>query len=279
MRLIVPDYYTKFKCIASLCTDSCCIGWQIDVDDSETVDLCGNRRCPYLNSQNLCTKIIEHGEQALSEICARHPRYFEWFGGFLEGGIGLCCIEAARIILGHKVERYVELDFDEEPMDHDPEYYDHIHNIRCQYFEVFNNMELTTGQKLGLINGGDSSVTDSEMLQFFLSLEIMSPAYRERLEYIRAHTSAIKKIPDTPEIEQYLANIGVYFTWRYLIKTIFDDEFQRYRNIIVLSVRMIELLMKCEIHLGSRDFAWWAKEYSKEVEYDEDNLARFGEIL
>ena len=28
----VPEYYSDFHCIADKCRDSCCIGWEIDVD-------------------------------------------------------------------------------------------------------------------------------------------------------------------------------------------------------------------------------------------------------
>lgn len=31
--LRVPDYYPKFSCIADKCKDSCCIGWEIDIDE------------------------------------------------------------------------------------------------------------------------------------------------------------------------------------------------------------------------------------------------------
>ena len=33
MNKIVPDYYKKFKCIADKCKHSCCIGWEIDIDE------------------------------------------------------------------------------------------------------------------------------------------------------------------------------------------------------------------------------------------------------
>ena len=33
MKIRVPDYYDEFKCIADKCTDTCCAGWQVDVDD------------------------------------------------------------------------------------------------------------------------------------------------------------------------------------------------------------------------------------------------------
>ena len=28
---VFPDYYKKFKCIASKCEHNCCIGWEIDI--------------------------------------------------------------------------------------------------------------------------------------------------------------------------------------------------------------------------------------------------------
>ncbi|MCQ2092658.1 MAG: flagellin lysine-N-methylase [Fibrobacter sp.] len=33
MLLRVPDFYSDFHCIADKCTDTCCVGWEIDVDD------------------------------------------------------------------------------------------------------------------------------------------------------------------------------------------------------------------------------------------------------
>ena len=34
MILIKPDYYDVFKCKADKCTDNCCIGWEIDIDEN-----------------------------------------------------------------------------------------------------------------------------------------------------------------------------------------------------------------------------------------------------
>ena len=28
-----PSYYKAFRCIGSDCTENCCIGWEIDVDE------------------------------------------------------------------------------------------------------------------------------------------------------------------------------------------------------------------------------------------------------
>ena len=77
MKLRVPNYYKKFHCIANNCTDCCCIGWEIDIDNKtanfyESVSnqfgkklkanilwdkqksfiLDKNERCPFLNNKN-----------------------------------------------------------------------------------------------------------------------------------------------------------------------------------------------------------------------------------
>lgn len=33
MKIRVPDYFNKFKCIASECEDTCCAGWEIVIDN------------------------------------------------------------------------------------------------------------------------------------------------------------------------------------------------------------------------------------------------------
>ena len=43
MQFIRPDFYDDFHCLADACRHSCCIGWEIDVDE-ESLDL--YRRVP-----------------------------------------------------------------------------------------------------------------------------------------------------------------------------------------------------------------------------------------
>ena len=33
MELLKPDFYDAFVCIASRCRDTCCAGWEIEVDE------------------------------------------------------------------------------------------------------------------------------------------------------------------------------------------------------------------------------------------------------
>ena len=125
MKEFVPPYYNMFKCIAGKCKHSCCLDWEVDVDDKtfeyyKTVktdfgkklinnmyeDQTGAHimlddigRCPFLNSDNLCDIIITLGEDALCCICTDHPRFRNYFSNCVEMGIGMCCEEATRIIL------------------------------------------------------------------------------------------------------------------------------------------------------------------------------------
>ena len=32
-RIVMPDYSEGFRCIAGKCRHSCCIGWEIDIDE------------------------------------------------------------------------------------------------------------------------------------------------------------------------------------------------------------------------------------------------------
>ena len=33
MKIVKPIYYKDFKCIADKCSDTCCAGWDVDVDE------------------------------------------------------------------------------------------------------------------------------------------------------------------------------------------------------------------------------------------------------
>ena len=94
MIIYRPSYYNEFKCIADKCRHSCCVGWEISVDDDtlkryEDIDrddilchiddgqimLCEGERCPFLKSDGLCRLIAELGDDYTSKICREHPRF------------------------------------------------------------------------------------------------------------------------------------------------------------------------------------------------------------
>lgn len=101
MKLIAPEYYTKFHCIADKCRHSCCVGWEIaidpdklvyyrsiegefgarlqkgiaEADDAAQFILDDEERCPFLNRTGLCDMIT-----ALGAVLV---------GGLFEGTLGL----------------------------------------------------------------------------------------------------------------------------------------------------------------------------------------------
>lgn len=134
MELLRPVYFDQFVCTAHLCQDNCCIGWEIDLDPAtanryqtqtgafgellrQSIDWQADPphfhqnsagRCAMLNEKNLCRIICHEGPQALCQICQRHPRFFSWQDGVVWAGLGLCCEEAARLLLESELpDRFV----------------------------------------------------------------------------------------------------------------------------------------------------------------------------
>lgn len=125
MQITRPDYYKEFACIADVCPDTCCAGWQIvidekslkkyrrvkgafrgrlhnDIDWKEQVFRQYDRRCAFLNEDNLCDIYSEIGKGMLCDTCRKYPRHIEEFEGLREYSLSLSCPEAARILLGKK---------------------------------------------------------------------------------------------------------------------------------------------------------------------------------
>ena len=136
MKYFVPDCFKSFKCTARECSDNCCIGWEIQVDDEsydyysglncrlgeriikniEVSDtkhfiLGENDRCPFLNKDNLCDIILELGKERIPEICKNHPRFFTWLYDRCEMGIGLCCEEGAKRLFSNSEKLKIEASY------------------------------------------------------------------------------------------------------------------------------------------------------------------------
>ena len=101
MKIIKPNYYQNFQCIAEQCRHNCCIGWEIDIDedtlsyyqalggemgarlkkeiatDSTPHFILGaHERCPFSNDGNLCDIITEYGGTIERETDGDERRVF-----------------------------------------------------------------------------------------------------------------------------------------------------------------------------------------------------------
>lgn len=140
MKVCRPDFYKEFQCIGSECKDTCCALWEIEVDetsaeryaldrgpleedfkkylvrkeDENYFRLTAEKRCPFLNENNLCRMILTMGEDYICDICREHPRFYHWFGDLTEVGLGLCCEEAGRLLFSGKEPLGFEILSDEQ---------------------------------------------------------------------------------------------------------------------------------------------------------------------
>ncbi len=314
MKLRLPVYYKKFRCIADRCTDNCCIGWEICIDkkseeyyrsvegdfgkrlrdnikDSSFV-LCGER-CAFLNPKNLCDIIINLGENRLCGICAEHPRYYEWFGEIKEGGIGLCCEEAARIILtegvsGQFVEEYIA---DEDSEEIESEIYDFLFNVREKIFRFLERKDISFANKINSLISFGEMIQDSLDFSEFEDQEIEMCKCDAKKEDIEGFVSAFEDFEPIDESwtnalegltekcpcinEEYLTNIFIYFVWRYFMKALFDGDVMSKINLAAISCAMIAVMAEDE---SLESYIKAAKLYSKEIEYSEENLSLMQEM-
>ncbi len=309
MKLRVPDYYKKFKCIAGRCSDNCCIGWEICIDE-KTMEfynavtgefgkklrdnikngsfmLCGER-CPFLNEENLCDIIINLGENRLCGICTEHPRYYGWYGDVKEGGIGLCCEEAARIILEYgNSGSFFEEDIPcEETEDVDEEIYEFLFGARENIFRFLERKDISFADKVsalfdygekiqdGLdfedydispVEKNDFSAGDVNVGAFvcaFEEFEAIDQSWNDALEKLKGKAPVVN--------EKYLTNIFIYFIWRYFMRAVYDGDVFSKISLGAISAAMIALMAEGD---ALDAYIKAAKLYSKEIEYSEENLS------
>lgn len=179
MILRKPNFYDNFKCIASRCSDTCCVGWEIDIDEASQkayrkvtgafgdklraniedghFKLLPHDRCPFLDKENLCEIYAHLGEGALCDICREHPRFVEVYGDIMERGLGLCCEEAARLLLASDGPLTFTTEECNEPEDEldddDREIRDEVLYTREQIFATLADNSLTFQEKLHNVFG------------------------------------------------------------------------------------------------------------------------------
>lgn len=123
-RIHATALMTRFRCVGPACEDSCCSGWDIEVDaatlrkykrdatlsravqpDAEKGTGCimcrddASGDCGQLAGDGLCRIQARHGEDYLSEVCHFFPRSFRLLGGEQLASVLLSCPETARMAL------------------------------------------------------------------------------------------------------------------------------------------------------------------------------------
>lgn len=172
-----PQYYDNFICIADRCPDTCCAGWQIVIDDislenygkisgtfgerlqksidwKEGIFRQNQRRCAFLNQENLCDLYRELGADSLCDTCRMYPRHVEEYEDLREFSLSLSCPVAAEMILGCKEQvRFLEEEDDveeqeEEYEDFDIILFDWLEEAREVLLEVIQDRSLPVSARM-----------------------------------------------------------------------------------------------------------------------------------
>lgn len=272
--LIKPKFYDSFRCKADKCTDTCCAGWEICLDgDAEKryATLAGENgewlrsritkaadgsgilcregeRCPVLRDDNLCEMILRLGEGSLCDICREHPRFYSCTDSITLAGHGLCCEEAVRLWLTSEVEFVIEDDGCEPDILERvllDELTGHICDIR------YGSGAL--GKRLATIMGpGDGDkIGYDELRGLFSELEYMDADFPNRFS-----DSAV------PTDDGRFVKLAVYFMYRYGL----DYGSETAAGLTAASLIMIASM--------DGELADNVRLFSKEVEYDTDNIER-----
>lgn len=304
MILTFPTFYRDFKCIANRCTDSCCIGWEIDIDSAaydkyrlmpesfqKNIAVCDgvahfvltqDERCPFLQKDGLCKIILEHSEDMLCDICREHPRFYEWYGEYKDAGVGLCCEEAVRLLLeSEKPLEYETVETQEISDDDTPEdICKSVFELRKSLFSIINDRSLTLSDRIErcfLKIGAKDVIAPCSADEFFAEcVEIakeMSPfdelweKYILRLEALdfQEVKKRISKALSENQI-RYEKSLS-YFVFRHFIKACFDgDLLSHFKFAVIMTI--LEMLIDCV----NGDLLFNTRYLSKQVEYSEENI-------
>lgn len=295
MLTYVPSYYSRFSCIASGCKHNCCIGWEIDIDndtyskylnikgkfgDLLKQNIAGGKnphfkmlkggRCPFLNKDNLCDIIVNLGEQILCEICKLHPRYLNYFENRVEVGLGLCCEEAARIILTNKdIVEVVKIEGEEKTESAEETSF---FNLRNRVFEALQDrtkiIDDRINNALNILGNQYQAPTRKEIYDIYKPLERLDSMWDTELEKLLADQKY--SLVNFDIISEQLL---IYFVYRHLSEGVTDGLLQKRLQFAVLSYNCIKEICKGYKNISIEKIIDIARMYSSEVEYSDENLS------
>ena len=329
MLTIKPDFYDSFKCIADKCTDSCCIGWEIDVDEasldkyyaintpfgdkirslivksddgSDCFALSKEERCPFLNEKNLCNIIINCGEEYLCDICREHPRFYEWFTGVTECGLGLCCEEVCRLLLENDEPfslvqesdgEEIALEAKEDVAEADA--YIFLSAFRERLFEILFAKNISLEEKLIKVLSETEAFCKEKIkirnfknsLELHKKTEPIDEKWTAFINDLTDNCDAIlkteKEFKEKTKGDMTYSKILAYILYRHFSKAVFDNSIKERICFAVEAVRFVYLCdMKVYSEKGElklKDRIENLKNWSKQVEYSEENtdLLIYGE--
>ncbi len=250
---------------------------KISKDEVPHFILYEKERCPFLNDDGLCDMILRLGENALCNICADHPRFRNFYSSFTEMGIGICCEEAARVILNSDEPFSLEVFKGDEniEIDEEEEYY---LNLREQIFDILCEKNISILQRFELLSEKFgfkfSDFSLYELCEKYISLERLCGDWGDILKKAKKHVFNFK-IFEKEEFQKPFENLACYFVFRHFCDAMWDGEIKTRVKFILAGCFMIGALCSA---LGE-DIEEIARMYSSEIEYSEENTAELIDFL
>ncbi|MBR6618889.1 MAG: flagellin lysine-N-methylase [Clostridia bacterium] len=305
MKLIAPDYYNSFSCIASACRHSCCVGWDIAVDEDtyEYYKTVGgalgkklkksisvtdegacfavdeNLHCPFLQADGLCEIICNLGEGALCNICADHPRFRNYFADRTEIGLGLSCEAAAKLVLSKKEKTELIVLEDDGVNEQADEEETALLKFTDNLFAIAQDREFTVEERtenLCDFCGFDlPDMSFAKWAEFYSSLERLDKEWEEKLILLKSTNHFFIETEFQTAFEQLL----VYFLYRHMPLALYDGDVVSKVGFAIISVKIIAAIFS-QLECKSIDtLADLARMYSAEIEYSDENPERIFEII
>ena len=252
MLVLRPDYFEEFSCIAGECLESCCINWQINVDklsfhkyrevkgefgkylnnyvirdrknrvDSEyaVIKLDENKRCSFLDENNLCEIYINLGEKYLCNTCKQYPRYIYKYGDRYEITLTISCPEIARLVLMREDPITFKMTEEEIPPANvkQQEYEENLHailwDVRSLLIDIAQYREIPTWKRMVFIKQVMDKVVQAIVNETYsnnLLGTLISYVKNEKSAAIleKTHTNRIGKRKLIESIFQYRMGVGI----------------------------------------------------------------------
>lgn len=297
MTTITPNYYKDFCCTADKCTRSCCTGWEIDIDE-DTMNyysalegkigelvmssisndgqphfrLKSDMRCPLLMDNGLCTLICELGDGALCEICSEHPRFHNYYTYAEEIGLGICCEEAARLIMTSKEKFALVTSYEESPEFTKEE--QSLLSIRQKAIDIMtnrdNNIQIRMRNLKKLWSGKMPFDDIKGWSEFYITLERLDDKWTELVVDLGKSDVDIEDFSGyDEEIQIALEQLAVYFLFRHI--TAESNSAQGGIGFAYVSCALVSALYKAMGCKGIKKLIDIAIMYSQEIEYSDTN--------
>ncbi len=283
--MIKPLFFDSFICKADKCTDTCCAGWEIEIDDCsmnkymavksdfgdriknsiEYIDSqpCFKRhkddKCFFLDKNGLCDIYSNLGQSYLCDICREHPRFYDEYDDVVEAGLGLCCEKVCEMLLENDFE--IIYDIDADTLEEDISL---LLLCRQQIFDILNDsvkpFEKRISECLEYSKKMQNELFDIECDDFIFDktsfFEFILDLYEKTEPINDKWTKLINELKSNMDIiiqtsEQYdcdsemYAKIMSYIIYRHFMQVRFSGEIQ---SVVRMSLMAVTFMYICECY-------------------------------